>query len=594
MDVIAGLTRNPCSDESTTEYQTAWMPDQVRHDSQDKESDMLTTVKTAPLLTVHNPVGYPPTIRRKQPAPRPSSLDGRTVFLVDSKFDDSVALLKQVQAWFAEKMPGVKTDLRQMASYYGKDDPKLWSEIRDTGGVAIIGVGHCSTCAPAVATHAITLESQYGVPTVALHTDKFIKVVASTQRMGGLPQAPSVFVPQPVMGQSAQVLRGYVEGLDSHTGKPVMQAVIEGLTRGLAASATGDEPYARSTPRLEEPDTEDALRTLFERNCWTDFLPIVLPTEERVAAMLRGTSRKADEVVGRMQPTPNRGLWEYTVEKVAVNAVMAGAKPEYFPVILALASTGLTARGSTSSSASVMTVVNGPIRQQIGMNCGIGAMGPYNHANATIGRAYSLLSQNLQGGSVPGETFMGSIGSNYTYNGITFAENEERSPWEPLHVQKGFDAAASTVTVFHGCRSTTFNLGLREKFWREHVKDMLLGTDAITAPVLLLDPITARQFVDRGGFVKKAALIRWLHETAEMPAGRYWDLQLVQNYIHSRATFGESESPKARYVGVPDDALVRMFEEKDINVVVVGGEANGYWQIMGAHHKATVSVDAWR
>lgn len=542
------------------------------------------------MLTVHNPMGYPPPIQRKQPAPRPGTLEGKTVYLVDTRFDDGVELLKQVQAWFERKMPGVKTKLVQMASYYGKDDPALWSEIRDHGHAAIIGVGHCSTCAPATSTHAITLETQYGVPAVAIHTDKFVKVVQSVTRMGGLPQAPLVFVPQPVMGKSEAELRAYVEGKDPYTGKPVMQEIIEGLTRGMAA--VKDEPYERNTPRLCEPDTEDNLHALFERNRWTDFLPIVLPTEERVQAMLRGTRRKPDEVVGRMQPTDNRGLWEYTVEKVAVNAVMAGAKPEYFPVILALASTGLTARGSTSSSAAVMTVVNGPIRHQIGMNCGIGAMGPYNHANATIGRAYSLLSQNLQGGSVPGETFMGSIGNNYSYNGITFAENEERSPWEPLHVQKGFEPGASTVTVFHGCRSTTFGLGLRKEYWREHVKDMLLGTDALTPPVLVLDPLTARQFIDRGGFDTKAKLIRWLHETAEMPAARYWDLQLIQNYVYTRATFGES--PKARYLNVPHDAPVRIFEEEDINVVVTGGEANGYWQMYGARHKATVSVDDWR
>jgi hypothetical protein len=112
-----------------------------------------------------------------------------------------------------------------------------------------------------------------------------------------------------------------------------------------------------------------------------------------------------------MQPVEFRAAWEYTVEKVAVNAVMAGAKPEYFPVILALAASQVSARGSTSSSASAMVVVNGPIRHEIGMNSGIGAMGPYNHANATIGRAYGLLSQNLQGGSVPGDTFMGSQGN---------------------------------------------------------------------------------------------------------------------------------------------------------------------------------------
>jgi hypothetical protein len=280
--------------------------------------------------------------------------------------------------------------------------------------------------------------------------------------------------------------------------------------------------FERTTPRLVEPDTEERLQQLFLDNHWTDGLPIVLPTEKRVRAMLAQTRRKPDEIVGRMQATEFRAAWEYTVEKVAVNAVMAGAKPEYFPVILALAASQVSARGSTSSSASAMVVVNGPIRHEIGMNAGTGAMGPYNHANATIGRAYGLLSQNLQGGSVPGETFMGSQGNNYTYNNITFAENEERSPWEPLHVQKGFKATDSTVSIFYGCRSTTFCLGLREKYWREHVRDMLAGIDGNSAPCLLLDPLTARQFIDRGGFDRKDKLIRFIHETAAATGTCSW------------------------------------------------------------------------
>src|ERR1700726_673494 len=210
--------------------------------------------------------------------------------------------------------------------------------------------------------------------------------------------------------------------------------------------------YDTTTPRTLESDTEENLQRLFLENNWTDKLPIVLPTEKRVAEMLAHTSHAPDEIVGHMQPVKFRVAWEYTVEQVAVNAVMAGAEPKYFPVILALAASQVSARGSTSSSASAMVIVNGPIRHEIGMNSGIGAMGPYNHANATIGRAYGLLSQNLQGGSVPGESFMGSQGNNYTYNNLTFAENEERSPWEPLHVQKGFKPADSTVSIFYGWR----------------------------------------------------------------------------------------------------------------------------------------------
>jgi hypothetical protein len=348
----------------------------------------------------------------------------------------------------------------------------------------------------------------------------------------------------------------------------------------------------QSTPRLVEPDTEDNLQALFLENNWTDKLPIVLPTEERVAAMLAHTSHKPDEVVGKMQPTANRGLWEYTVEKIAVNAVMAGARPEYFPVILALAASQVSARASTSSSGSAMVVVNGPIRHEIGMNWGIGAMGPYNHANATIGRAYGLLSQNLQGGSVPGESFMGSQGNNYTYNNCTFAENEERSPWEPLHVQKGFKREESVVSVFYGGRCTTFCLGLREKFWREHVRDMLAGIEPNTAPCLLLDPITAQQFIDRGGFDKKEKLIRWIHETATMPAARYWDLQLVQNYVYPWATFGTE--PHATHLKAADEEPIRIFQEQNINVVVVGGETNGYWRIMGTNYRKSFSIDEWR
>jgi hypothetical protein len=438
----------------------------------------------------------------------------------------------------------------------------------------------------------MTIEARYGVPTVAVHTDKFDLVVRTVATQNGMPGLRQVFVPQPVMGKTARELRAYVDGTDPISGRLVMQEVLEGLTRPFDDADVKPAEFDRSTPRLCAPDTEDNLQRMFLENHWTDTLPIVLPTEDRLAAILAHTRRKPEEVVGHMRPTHFREAWEYTVEKVAVNAVMAGARPEYFPVILALAATGVSARGSTTSSAAAMVAVNGPIRTEIGMNAGTGAMAPYNHANATIGRAYGLLSQNLQGGSVPGLTYMGSQGNNYAYNSVTFAENEERSPWEPFHVQHGFTATDSAVSVFWGCRSTAFTLGLREKYWREHVRNMLRGLDPHTPPVLLLDPITARQFIDRGGFTKKEALIDWLYDAARMPAGEYWDYQLVQNYLYPRATFGEE--PWASKLKAPPDELIPMFRREDIHVVVVGGETNGYWRIMGATYQKTVSADEWR
>jgi hypothetical protein len=438
----------------------------------------------------------------------------------------------------------------------------------------------------------MTIDSKYSVPTVAIHTNVFERVVRSVARVNGMPRARAVFVPQPVMGKSARELRAYVDGNDPVTGRPVMQEVIEGLTRPFDAQDLEKVVYERTTPRMVEPGTEEELQRVFLENNWTDKLPIVLPTEERVAEMLAHTSHKPDEVVGHMRPTQFREYWEYTVEKVAVNAVMAGARPEYFPVILAIAASGVSGRGSTTSSAAAMAVVNGPIRHELNMNWATGALGPYNYANATIGRAYGLLSQNLQGGSEPGLTYMGSQGNNYAYNCITFAENEERSPWEPLHVSHGFSKDSSAVSLFSGCRHTAFTLGLREAHWQDHVRNMLRGMDPREHPTFVLDPITARQFIDRGGFDTKDKLIDWIYNNACMPAGEYWDYQLIQNYVYPRATYGEE--PYASMLKAPPDEMIRMFQRDEIEVVVVGGETNGYWRIFGAAYGGTVSIDDWR
>jgi len=438
----------------------------------------------------------------------------------------------------------------------------------------------------------MTIDVKYQVPAIAVHTDIFERATKSVARVNGTPGMRQTYVPQPIMGKTPQQLRAYIDGPDMVTGRPFMQEVIPGLTEPLNDDDLKGMSFERSTPRFCEPDTEENLHRLFMENHWTDYLPIILPTEERVEEMLRHTSHKRDEIVGHMRPTNFREFWEYDVEKVAINAVMAGARPEYFPVILAMAASGASARGSTTSSAAAMAVVNGPVRKELNMNPGIGAMGPYNHANATIGRAWSLLSTNLQGGSTPGLTYLGSQGNNYAYTSITFPENEERSPWTPFHTQHGFEASDSAVSLFGGARSTAFTLGLRENFWQQHTLNMLRGLDPHSPPVLVLDPITARQFVDRGGFDTKEKLIDWIHENATLPAAEYWDYQLIQNYIYPRATFGEE--PYASKLKAAPDQHLPMFEEDEIHVVVVGGETNGYWRIMGAGYRGTVSVDKWR
>src|SRR5215470_18954178 len=138
----------------------------------------------------------------------------------------------------------------------------------------------------------MTIDSKYGVPTVAIHTNIFERAVRSVARVNGIPRARVAFVPQPVMGKSPGELRAYVDGNDPVTGRPVMQEVIEGLTRPFDAEDLAKVTYERTTPRLVEPASEEDLHQLFLENNWTDNLPIILPTEERVAEMLAHTSHK--------------------------------------------------------------------------------------------------------------------------------------------------------------------------------------------------------------------------------------------------------------------------------------------------------------
>ncbi len=378
-------------------------------------------------VKVLNPRGTPPAIRLRPMASRAASLEGKTVYFVDVRFMNGNVFLGEIQKMFAEQLPGVKTEFRQKRGGYTEDDPELWAEIKAKDALVVMAIGHCSTCAPAVAVHCMNLEDM-DIATAPIVTSAFTDLVKAVTFKAGMPELRFTFVPHPVGGKPPAVLRDYVLGADPVTCKPVLGEITGALTRALTQAERRTGAQDRPVPRLLGADSEDALHALYLDAGWTDALPVVLPTEERVAAMLKGTRHRPDEVVGRMRPTETQEDWSYTVEQVAVNAVMAGTRPEYFPVILALASSQVTALHSSTSSFAAMVVVNGPIRHELRMNSGLGALGPFNHANATIGRAYGLLSRNLGGGAVPGTTYLGSQGNPLNYSNVCFAENEEKSP----------------------------------------------------------------------------------------------------------------------------------------------------------------------
>jgi len=202
--------------------------------------------------------------------------------------------------------------------------------------------------------------------------------------------------------------------------------------------------------RVQVEDTPEAIDDLFRSRRWSDGLPIVPPTEARVVAMLGGARDDPERSLGRVPP-----LWaEATVEKVAVNAVMAGCRPAYLPVLLAAMEAlcdpafNLYSIQATTHPVAPLLIVSGPIVGAIGLNAGPGVFGPGWQANATIGRAIRLVLMNV-GGAWPGDGDMATQGQPGKYS-YCIAENQAANPWAPLHVDLGFDPAASAVTVFGG------------------------------------------------------------------------------------------------------------------------------------------------
>ncbi len=201
--------------------------------------------------------------------------------------------------------------------------------------------------------------------------------------------------------------------------------------------------------RVEAAPETDPVELCYDRG-WTDGLPVVPPTPERILRMLGGTRRDPHEVVGLIPPK----LAPCTIEKAAINAVMAGCRPEYLPVVLAALEAaldpGFTLHGVTCSTchSGPVIIVNGPIARRIGMNAGLNALGQGNRANATIGRAVNLVVRNVGGGR-PGEIDRATLGSPGKYT-FCFAEDESDPHWEPLSVSRGVAPGRSAVTVFAG------------------------------------------------------------------------------------------------------------------------------------------------
>jgi hypothetical protein len=438
-------------------------------------------------------------------------------------------------------------------------------------------------------------EKQYGIPTVSLANENVVSfgTGAHFRYSTGMPLR-FVGVPYPFTGLSEERLKNYFDGTDNVSGKPVMDAIVDALTAPLTdeEKVTGLPAEAAPEPRLLPPDTEDNLQRLFKDRSWTDYNPVILPTEERVAAMLKGTSHKPDEVVKSNSGTfgTNR---PFTVEKVAVIAVMAGARPEFFPAILALASQ-VPYSDSTTSNAS-MILINGPARKEIGMNSGIGALGPNAEANSVIGRAMNLIHFIIQGYK-EGTSGYSSLSNPLRYGNVAIAENEERLPegWQPYHVLMGNKPGDSVLTVLTGWNFVNCGGSVVEHYAPQLLmRDFTRVLAAMGSVTILMDPSVADLLRNEQGFETKAALGEWLSKNSVVPAATYWANSIASGMMGPMGDQGLE--PYATWRKIPGDTLIHHLPNaNNIRTIVVGGETASVWFITDFMGGRGVSIDAWR
>lgn len=314
--------------------------------------------------------------------------------------------------------------------------------------------------------------------------------------------------------------------------------------------------------RMEVDENLEEINEFFYRNGWTDGLPIIPPTEVRVEKMLSKTKRKPQDSLGPMPP----GGGGATIEKIAINAVMAGCLPEYMPLIITAIEAMLEERfflhwiQATTHPVAPLIIVNGPIRNELHINSGHNVFGQGNRSNATIGRAIRLLLLNI-GEGLPGKLDMATQGQPGKYS-FCIAENEESSPWEPLHVERGFAKSSSTVTVCgvegpHNMNDHCSDDG-------EGILTTFAGTIATQGnnnilyqkgePLIIIGPEHAG-IISKSGFSKKDVK-HFLHEKARIPKRLF-------SKKHQQDQFSQFS----------DDVLIPLTPREDDFMIIVAGGA---------------------
>ena len=391
----------------------------------------------------------------------------------------------------------------------------------------------------------------------------FVALARNQARVLGMPAMPTVVLPHPIGGTPLESVLAKVDA--------ALPEIIAKLTTPLAtevkAAAAAD---ASSTwVEIDSSDEWHGLQREFIERGWGDGLPLVPPTEARVAAMVGGAGLPKEHIVGVVAPS----MGVATVELIAANAVMAGCRPEHMPVLVAAVQAmvepqfNLYGCQATTHCVAPLLIVSGPLTRKLNIHSGSGLFGPGPWANGVIGRAVRLILLNI-GGAKPVDIDKATMGhpGKYTY---CIAENEEASPWPSLRAERGFTAEVSTVTVVGG--EAPHNINDHESVTANGVLTTVCGAIAESGqntvyynnaePLLILGPEHAATIAAEG--FTKDDVKRSVYDNARIPMTRFSQEIIERRFWRRLAT---------RYRNMHTDTLVTVAQRpEDVMVMVAGG-----------------------
>lgn len=527
-------------------------------------------------LKVLNPRGVIQPILLTSPAPRIQDLNGKRIALLSEK-EESQHFFDGIEELIKQRYPA--SNVLRFPSPANPMVPDNTVEVAEQCDVWLQGV---KTTGSSAVDYDVKME-RLGKPGAPFCVDSLLKQRKRLAEVNGMPTLRIVTIPS--------ISYFTAEG-DSEKMKDVaalaFDAAIEALTTPLTETERNPAPveYDYEPMEFSGGNYSEALEN-FEQYCAEnlicDGLPITPPTPEAVEWMLSGTSRSRDEEIGLMEPRPGMA----TIEKIAINAVMAGARPEYLPVIIA-AIECMTDKNfnlyhiTTSGDPIPIIWINGPIGEEIGMNTGLGYLGRGCRANNTIGRAIGLCIINI--GWRLMDTDSGTIGRQEAFCQFTFPENEKESPWESYSVERGYSPDESTVTI---TETMQFMLGpgggMSSRSWEESL-DMLVRLIKNTGdPVMnlvfspanrrheiVLHPTLARQLADVG--FTKQSLAEYLQEKTSV----LWEELDDRQRGAIRHTISIGMIPGLTLEDCKPGFVIESFSDPRHIAILVAGDAAGY------------------